>query len=330
MDITARLRPMNIGDMFDAAFRLYRQHFLTFVGIVALLQVPMAMIQSLVQLTIGNSALNELLRFSTRPPALSPGQSIFDALPIRDILVYYGVTLAVAVVQYLIVQNLISGALAFAISRSYLGRPVSILGAYSFGVRRYVSLVLASLAPFLIGFVLAALLFGCSAAAGAAIAVGAQGGRGGSIAAVVLIGLVALGLLIVLGLVSLFFYVRFLLATQAIVLEGQGPLAGLRRSWRLVGGSFWRTIGIMILMGILIYLLSTIPALLVSFALNFASGGALANLARNQVITLVVAYIGLIVALPLQLAVYTLLYYDLRIRKEGYDLELMAQQVAVV
>jgi len=34
MDITARLRPMNIGDMFDAAFRLYRAHFLTFIGIV--------------------------------------------------------------------------------------------------------------------------------------------------------------------------------------------------------------------------------------------------------------------------------------------------------
>jgi hypothetical protein len=31
------------------------------------------------------------------------------------------------------------------------------------------------------------------------------------------------------------------------------------------------------------------------------------------------------VVLPLQLAIYTLLYYDLRIRKEGYDLELMAQ-----
>jgi len=34
----------------DAAFRLYRRHFLTFLGIVALLQVPMTIVQAAVQL----------------------------------------------------------------------------------------------------------------------------------------------------------------------------------------------------------------------------------------------------------------------------------------
>ena len=45
-----QLRPMSLSDMLDAAFRLYRKHFLTFVGIVALLLVPMAILQFLVQL----------------------------------------------------------------------------------------------------------------------------------------------------------------------------------------------------------------------------------------------------------------------------------------
>ena len=45
-----RLRPMALADMLDTAFRLYRRHFLTFVGIVALLQVPMAIVQFLAQM----------------------------------------------------------------------------------------------------------------------------------------------------------------------------------------------------------------------------------------------------------------------------------------
>jgi hypothetical protein len=116
--------------------------------------------------------------------------------------------------------------------------------------------------------------------------------------------------------------------TQTIVLEGQGPLAGLGRSWRLVGGSFWRTLGIMLLMGVLTYMIAAFPATIVSFGLTLSSGGALDNLARNQMITTLLAQIGQIVALPLEFAVYTLLYYDLRVRKEGYDLELIAQQAA--
>jgi glycerophosphoryl diester phosphodiesterase family protein len=328
MNAAPQLRPMTIGDRFDAAFRLYRAHVLTFVGIVALLQVPMAIIQFLVQVTLGNSALTDLLRFSSRAPTLRPGQSIFDVMPIGQILTFYAITLVLAAIQYLVIQNLLTGALANAIAQTYLGRPITILSAYGFGVRRYAALILASLLPFMIGVVLFVLFVGCTFGALAAVGAGSARSRTG-LAAVLLLVLLLIGLLTLLGLAALFFLVRFLLTTQAIVLEGQGPLAGLRRSWRLVGGSFWRTVGVVVLMGILTYLISALPATIVSFALTFGSGGALNNVVRNQAITTLLAQVGLIVALPLQLAVYTLLYYDLRVRKEGYDLELMAQQAAL-
>jgi hypothetical protein len=318
---------MTIGDMFDAAFRLYRANVLTFVGIVALLQVPMAIIQFLVQATIGNSALTALLRFSARPPTLIPGRSIFDALPLGQILTFYAITLGLAAIQYLVVQNLLTGALANAIAQTYLGRPISILSAYGFGARRYAALIVASLLPFVVGVVLFALFLGCTVGGLAALSTSAGRSRTG-VAAVVLVGLLLFGLLMLLGLAALFFLVRFLLTTQTIVLEGQGPLAGLRRSWRLVGGAFWRTVGIVILMGILTYVISAVPATLASFALTLGSGGALNNVVRNQAITTLLAQLGLIIGLPLQLCVYTLLYYDLRVRKEGYDLELLAQQAA--
>src|SRR5215208_3149079 len=74
---TPRLRPMSISDMLDAAFRLYRRHFLTFIGIVALLQVPMAILQFAAQLPF----LQAMQRFTASPPVLAPGASPLDIFP---------------------------------------------------------------------------------------------------------------------------------------------------------------------------------------------------------------------------------------------------------
>ncbi len=317
---------MSIGDMFDAAFRLYRQHFLTFIGIVALLQVPMAIVQLLIQLTIGNRALTSWLRFAQRAPLVRPGQNPLDLLPVGDILTLVAVGVGVGAIQFLLVRNLITGALATAIARSYTGQPISILDSYSFGLRRYLSLIGASLVTFAIGLALSAVIVGCAFGSMAALFAGASGsGRGTGVLAAVLALLLMIGLLTLLGLAAMYFYARLLVTTQAIVLEDRGPLEGIGRSWRLVGGSFWRTLGIMLLMGVLTYIIAAFPASIASFALTIASGNALDSLVRNQIITTLLSEVGQIVALPLQLAIFTLLYYDLRVRKEGYDIELMAQ-----
>lgn len=47
----------------------------------------------------------------------------------------------------------------------------------------------------------------------------------------------------------------------------------------------------------------------------------------SQMIALIVLALGLTVLMPIFPLVIVLLYYDARIRKEGYDIELMAQQV---
>ena len=315
MESMPQLRPMSIGDMLDAAFRLYRRHFLTFIGIVALLQVPMAMLQFLIQYAYGNTALTSWVNFISRLPASRPGTNPFDSFPLGDLVTVAATSLVLGAIQFLLIRNLITGALANAISRSYTGQPISILGAYSIVPRRFLSLI---------GAALSAVLFGCSFGSMAALFAGSN--RASGALAAILVILVMFGLFALLGLAALFFYTRLLVTTQAIVLEDRGPLAGLARSWRLVAGSFWRTLGILVLMGILSYIIAAFPATVVSFALTIGSGNALDNLVRNQVITTLLAQLGQIVVLPLQLAIYTLLYYDLRIRKEGYDLELRIER----
>ena len=324
MNTTPHLRPMSLGDMFDAAFKLYRRHFLTFIGIVALLQVPMAIVQFLVVITVGNRALQNWMRFAERVPVLRPGQNPLDIFPFTDILTIAGISILLGAVQFLVVRNLITGALANAIARSYNGQPVSILDAYRFGPRRFLSLLGASLSTFFLGALFFALIFGCSF--GSVFALIGTGKRTSGALAAVLVILLMFGLFALFGLGSLYIYSRLLVTTQAIVLEDRGPIEGIVRSWRLVGGAFWRALGVLVLMGILTYLISQFPASIISFGITLASGGALDNLMLNQVITMVLVQLGELLALPLQLAVYTLLYFDLRVRKEGYDLELRALQ----
>jgi hypothetical protein len=321
MNPPTRLRPMSIGDMLDAAFRLYRRHFLTFVGIVALLQVPMAMLQFLTQLPY----LQTLQRFTARPFGAVPGQNLFDLFPFAELLPYYALVFVLTILQYLLVYNLMTGALANAIARSYLGQPISILSAYNIGFKRVAALIVASLTPFAISMLFIAILAGCAIGALSTLGVrsGEQPNIGLAIAA--LIGLVGVVFVMIVG--GLFFYVRLLLATQAIVLEGQGPFAGLRRSWRLVGQAFWRSLGIFLLVYAFMYVVSLVIQLpLVVIGAFF--GMLFDNSLPYQGIASLVTYGVLILVLPLQFIVFTLLYYDLRVRKEGYDLELMAQQVA--
>ena len=322
------LRPMTIGDLLDAAFRLYRANFVTFVGIVALLQVPMLIVQLLIQFTVYGSALTDVLAFNSRPPTLTPGANPLSALPIASLITIYVTSIALALIQSLVVYNLITGALAKAVATSYLGQPISILGAYRIGWRAFFSLMAASLMPYLATLLvivpLFALLFGIVFASFGASSTGLP------IWATILIilGLIVLG--IGLLFVLAFVYVRFLLSPQSIVIESLGPLGSLGRSWRLTQRAFWRTLLLVILMGILVYIVSGIPASVISLVVQLTAPGNVQMVLAASAVAAIIGQIGLVLALPLQFSVYTLLYYDQRVRREAFDLELKAQQVAAV
>src|SRR5687768_9737678 len=101
MNTPLQLRPMNIGDMLDAAFRLYRRHFVTFLGIVALLQVPMLVVQVLIQYFINGSALADIMTYSEQAPELLPGQNPLELFPIASFVALYASAIGLGLVQYL-------------------------------------------------------------------------------------------------------------------------------------------------------------------------------------------------------------------------------------
>jgi hypothetical protein len=109
--------------------------------------------------------------------------------------------------------------------------------------------------------------------------------------------------------------------TPAIVVEGLGPFRGIRRSGRLFRPRFFRTAGIVLLAwlmaGVLANVLGGIPSLV---AAAIGPGGWPLRAAGTIVASLLAA--------PFIAIVSTLLYFDGRIRQEGFDLQLMAEDLS--
>ena len=114
----------------------------------------------------------------------------------------------------------------------------------------------------------------------------------------------------------------FVVAAPTLVIERLGAVAALRRSVRLVRPMFWRVLLISVLAGVIGYFvdnaLGTVPQLA---ALMIGTDLAWPLLAVGQIV-------GSLVTMPFVAMVAILLYYDGRIRHEGFDLQLMAADLA--
>jgi hypothetical protein len=127
--------------------------------------------------------------------------------------------------------------------------------------------------------------------------------------------LVGLVLCVLPGLAVMAF---LFLTAPAIVMEGLGPIAGLRRSLRLVSHHFWRVLGIMLLGCLLSYLVVLIMTLVPDLV-----AGVLSPHLR-AVVAAIVGTVGAALQWALYANLAALLYLDQRIRQEGLDLEVMA------
>ena len=118
-----------------------------------------------------------------------------------------------------------------------------------------------------------------------------------------------------------FFLVRFGLCYQAVYLENAGVTGSLGRSSILVRGSWWRVLGTLVVTWILVFLVA-----LVLGSIADLLGLALPGGIPRRVVTGVLTAMVQALTLPFSSLAVTLLYLDLRIRKENLDLQLMAGQ----
>ena len=114
----------------------------------------------------------------------------------------------------------------------------------------------------------------------------------------------------------------FLVTTPAVMVEELGPIQAMARSVTLVRSRFWPVMGIGILSGLLASVLESI----LSWPFGVAVG--LIGFRWGWVLAAVGEILPALVTMPLVAIVATLVYFDLRIRDEGFDLQMIAADLA--
>ena len=139
---------------------------------------------------------------------------------------------------------------------------------------------------------------------------------------------------------AIYFAVRWGFYAQAVLIEQTSATNALRRSSELVKGTWWRVFGILFAIFLLAFMIQTILqfSLLFGFGLTQVIGGEEGLLKMfqrlfvpelttweglvNYIIQSFINYVVTSLMLPVGIIGSTLLYFDQRIRKEGFDIEM--------
>jgi hypothetical protein len=110
-------------------------------------------------------------------------------------------------------------------------------------------------------------------------------------------------------------------SVPALLLERIRPFAAMRRSFRLVRGRWWPTFAVLLVGYLLIGIIGAIVQGIVMVVPSVIADG---NTLVGAVGAVVGGTLGSVLTTPYSAAVITLVYFDLRVRKEGLDLQLIA------
>jgi|GEM_PF-72908 len=123
--------------------------------------------------------------------------------------------------------------------------------------------------------------------------------------------------------------IMVILTIPVVVLERQGPISAIGRSWRLIRGSYWRVFGTFLLAYLMLFVVSLVITVPLELIAGLTGAGFGSNTAGVSA-AIIVFFVGEIVIYTLTTTIMTgvivLIYADMRMRKEGMDLVL--QQAA--
>lgn len=301
------LRPLGLGDLYNGAFAVLRRNAGATLGASVLVSALAGLIPLLVSVLVGFSG--ETIDLEAESFDLT------DAQLTRLLLL--GGAFALGLLLDQVGQAIVTGMIAAVAVGAAQGRVFRMPEAWAAtrGLRwRLIAL------PLLIGLV-SALALGLYIGLWVAVIALSDGA-----ALPVLFGLVSVPLAIA-GTVLAFIRLTYV-AVPALVIERIGVWAAFGRAARLSRGSFWRLFGISLLTAILVGIAGGIIGAPVSFGAQILASTspeyAIAILIIGQVLG---SILSSATTTPFSSVVVSLQYLDLRIRNEGYDVELLAGAV---
>ncbi|RPJ27999.1 MAG: ABC transporter ATP-binding protein [Chloroflexi bacterium] len=283
------LRPLRLGELLDRAIRLYRGNFLTFIGIIAVVYVPLTVLQTAASALLSSSMLGGI----STPDELFTNSAYWIGML---------ATLILALVQFVLVQGIATGALTRAVADSYLGKKTGILDAYRGIGKSWLTLVGALLLLGIIVFGLAIWWM-----------------------------VPCIGWFTGLGMMMFMLTVVNPLVPPAVVLENQGAVDAIRRAWSLARRRFWPVLGTIFVLYLFSLIVVNGPVAIANVLLLqvFQSfDDPTMQLVLTSVIQGLISLVFILIYYPLQMTAFTLIYFDLRVRTEGFDIAILTMEAS--
>ncbi|AVH97220.1 hypothetical protein C5L38_20885 [Streptomyces sp. WAC00288] len=299
------LRPLSMGEILDSAVKTLRTYWRTVLPVMAVLAVLAQVTQILVQRYLVPPA-------PKADPDATPAEALKQLIDSTQAsLISLGPTMVVSLVALLISSAL----LAVVVSKAALGRPITLGAAW----RESRPCLLQLLGLTLLLPVLSTAIMAVGLLPGLLL-----GGAPG----VLLVLLGGLGALVL----NIWLMVRFSLSSPALILERGSVVQSLKRSAKLVQGSWWRIFGITLLTQLLVFVFTMIIAIPFAVIGLIVDGEALSGVLSGSpdaigwpflIVTGIGGVITSAITYPFSAGVTVLLYVDQRIRREALDLELI-------
>ena len=291
----SNIREMQFGEILDGTFSVYRRHFALFMKLsMIVLWLPMALWTYLQVRYTGNNAMELAILFQERPFMVGA--------------VFLGMLLVLMAASLLMTAGSIR-----IIADSYLGHAPTLGPALRLGAEKILSLVFVSFGKYLLlgliymvgTLVVVALVMAANlAGAGLAILAGIVGG----------VGLIWFLIFVACG---------YGVTTPVVVLENlSSSFDSFGRSWDLTRGFRLRLLGLVIVVGLIAAFLPGLVVMSLQFVI-LASAPSLLPL-----LVVLASFLKILLA-PVIPCALTLLYYDLRVRREAFDLQVLSQQLGI-
>lgn len=296
------LRPLSFSDIYNGIFRAMRDNPKVVLGVTTALATIAAVIHAFLEMYVRDAFAVQLHQiFGSTPEGANS----------RDLLV----TLTISPLTIGLVTVILSGVVVIAVSRSIIGHRISVGETWKMVLPRVPSLIGVSLLTTLI----TALPMG--AAFLIVLSMVEERMSGGRI---VLIVVVAITLLFLVFIASIYLTIKLLFGAAVVALEKLGPVAAIKRSWKLTKGAFWRLTGHYLLIYLIVQTLASVLMtplmILMMLNMNFDSDAVAVLPAWFTPVTV---GISAVITVLFMSSLFTLLYTDIRMRREGLDITLM-------
>jgi hypothetical protein len=279
------LRPMSLGELLDRTFTLYKRNFWLFAGIVSLPYLLLLVVNVGIELMGKNEGV-------INPKAGMPSANLLAGAFLGGFVV---------LIFYLLVSGAAQAATVFSVSDLYLGRMASLRDSYS----RVGTKVFRILWMFLL-FLLAIFIY---------------------FTVMVIVGIVLRSptfmiLAMILAFVLIFIVLcRAAVAVPSAMLEDTGTIKSISRSFELTKGHGFQIFLILLLVAVLSYV-----GILIFQApfLYFEADARRTHQALSfglVILKNLSAFVSEVLVGPIGTIAFSLMYYNLRVRKEAFDVQ---------